>query len=230
MSNIKVENPQKNINDSTLVIPRNAIPNKNPIYLFLKRGQDIFFSLLAIITLLPVLLLISLIIVLDDPSGSPIFCQVRCGKNGRPFRMLKFRSMRKGAEDDLKNLLVSNEMDGPVFKIKDDPRITKFGKFIRKTSLDELPQLFNILIGDMSIVGPRPALPREVDFYNTYHNQRLLVRPGLTCIWQIQPLRNSINFEDWVNLDIEYINKQSFLLDLKIIFKTISAVFKGYGE
>ena len=200
------------------------------LYLFLKRFQDIFFSLLAILVLLPLLLVIGVVIFIDDPKGSPIFVQTRCGKNGKKFNMYKFRSMRVGAEQDLEKLLKDNEMDGPVFKIKDDPRITKVGKFIRKTSIDELPQLFNILMGDMSIVGPRPALPREVEQYGEYESQRLLVIPGLTCYWQIQPGRNDIPFSDWVKLDIRYINERSFWTDWKIIFLTVTAVLTGQGE
>lgn len=199
-------------------------------YLFFKRVQDVFFSLLAIIVLMPVLLIVALVIFIDDPKGSPIFVQVRCGKMGKPFKMYKFRSMRVGAEQGLEYLLKDNEMDGPVFKIKDDPRITKVGKFIRKTSIDELPQLFNILIGDMSIVGPRPALPREVEQYGEYEAQRLFVTPGLTCYWQIQPSRNDISFMDWVKLDIRYINERSFWTDWKIIFRTVITVFSADGE
>ena len=134
------------------------------------------------------------------------------------------------AEERLEELMHLNEQSGPAFKIKDDPRITKVGKFIRKTSIDELPQLFNILMGDMSIVGPRPALPREVEQYGEYESQRLLVIPGLTCYWQIQPARNDIPFSDWVKLDIRYINERSFWTDWKIIFRTVITVFSADGE
>lgn len=203
--------------------------NENKLYVFFKRTQDIFFSVLALLVLSPFLLLTAVIIIIDDPKGGPIFSQVRCGKNGKKFKIYKFRSMYAGAEDELSDLLSSNEMSGPVFKIKDDPRITRVGKIIRKTSIDELPQLINILKGDMSIVGPRPALPREVEKYTEYEEQRLLVTPGLTCYWQIQPNRNSIDFDDWVKLDIRYINDRSFLTDWKIIFKTVGVVFTGQG-
>lgn len=238
MSQIQLENTTENVikNDlqldeiDTPIMPKADISKANLGYLFLKRLQDIFFSGLAVIVLLPVLLLVALIIVVDDPKGSPFFKQLRCGKNGKQFYMYKFRSMRVGAEADLEALLKDNEMDGPVFKIKDDPRITRVGKFIRRTSIDELPQLINILKGDMSIVGPRPALPREVEIYNEYEAQRLLVTPGLTCYWQIQPNRNEISFADWVKFDIRYINDRSFFIDWKIIFRTVKTVFMLNGE
>jgi lipopolysaccharide/colanic/teichoic acid biosynthesis glycosyltransferase len=144
--------------------------------------------------------------------------------------MHKFRSMYVDAEDRLAEILKDNEMDGPAFKIKDDPRITRVGRVIRKTSLDELPQLWNVLKGDMSIVGPRPALPREVELYNEEQKQRMYVTPGLTCYWQIQPRRNDISFDDWMALDLKYIQERSFLVDWKIIFKTVGAVIRKEGE
>lgn len=149
-------------------------------------------------------------IVIDDPSAGPIFSQERVGRNGKPFKFYKFRSMCPNAEAKLGDLLDQNEMDGPVFKIKDDPRITRVGKFIRKTSLDELPQLWNILRGDMSIVGPRPALPREVEQDGEYEKQRLYVTPGLSCYWQIAPHRNDLSFEEWMALDVKYVKERSF--------------------
>ena len=144
--------------------------------------------------------------------------------------MYKFRTMCVDAEDKLVNLLTENEMDGPVFKIKNDPRITRAGKFLRRTSIDELPQLINVLKGDMSIVGPRPALPRETELYNDYQRQRMYVTPGLTCYWQIQPNRNGIPFDEWIELDIRYIQERSLRVDWKIILMTIGAVFRGHGE
>ena len=204
--------------------------NRKHVYALLQRSRDIFFSLLAIIVLSPLMLLTALLIVLDDPHGGPIFSQYRVGKNGRKFKLYKFRSMVVHAEDNLESLMQQNEMDGPVFKIKKDPRITRIGHFIRKTSIDELPQLFNILKGEMSIVGPRPSLPREVEKYTPYQMQRLLVTPGLTCYWQIQPQRNSLSFEEWVALDIQYIQDRSYWLDWKIIFKTVDAVLTCQGE
>ncbi len=194
-------------------------------YWIVRRAQDIIFSLISLIVLSPLMLLVAIIIFADDPKGSPIFTQIRCGRNGRPFKFYKFRTMCVDAESKLETLLKDNEMDGPAFKIKNDPRITRMGKFLRKTSIDELPQLLNILKGDMSIVGPRPAVPREVQQYNDYQRQRLYITPGLTCYWQIQPDRNSLTFDEWMELDIRYINERSFLTDWKIIFKTVKAVF-----
>ena len=194
-----------------------------------RRIQDILLSLIAIVGLSPLMLLTALAILIDDPKGSPIFAQERVGRGGKPFRLLKFRSMCVDAEDKLAALRSDNEMDGPVFKIKDDPRITRVGRIIRKVSIDELPQLFNILKGDMSIVGPRPALPGEVAEYGEYERQRLLVKPGLTCYWQIQPRRNDISFDEWMDLDIKYIQERSFAVDWKIIFKTFGAVLTGQG-
>lgn len=199
-------------------------------YWILRRTQDILFSSMALIVLAPLLGLIALVIYIDDPKGSPIFTQIRCGRDGKPFKFYKFRSMCIDAEDKLNELLKNNEKDGPVFKIKEDPRITRVGKFIRKTSLDELPQFINIWKGDMSMVGPRPALPREVEQYNDYQKQRLYVQPGLTCYWQIQPHRDNISFNEWIDLDIKYIKERSFLVDWKIIFLTVKAVLFSQGE
>jgi lipopolysaccharide/colanic/teichoic acid biosynthesis glycosyltransferase len=144
--------------------------------------------------------------------------------------MYKFRSMYVDAEERLSEILKDNEMDGPAFKMKDDPRITRVGRVIRKISLDELPQLWNVLKGDMSIVGPRPALPREVKQYTKEQKQRMYVTPGLTCYWQIQPRRNEISFDDWMAMDLKYIQERSFLVDWKIIFKTVVAVIRKEGE
>ncbi len=203
---------------------------KKPVYAFFKRCFDFITSLLASIILLIPMLVISLIIVIDSPGASPIFVQKRIGKNGKIIKFYKFRSMCPNAESKLSELLEKNEMDGPAFKIKDDPRITRVGRFIRKTSIDELPQLWNILKGDISLVGPRPPLPREVEQYDEYMRQRLAVKPGLTCYWQIQPKRNSLTFDEWVELDLKYIQKRSFWTDIKIIFQTVGAVFHGEGE
>ena len=199
-------------------------------YWILRRGQDILFSLIALLILWPVMLIVALIVFIDDPHGSPFFGQVRCGRDGKLFKMYKFRSMYVDAEERLKDLLKDNEMDGPAFKMKDDPRITRVGRFIRATSLDELPQLLNIFKGEMSIVGPRPALPREVEQYNELQKQRMYVTPGLTCYWQIQPKRNDISFDEWMALDLKYIQERSFWVDWKIIFKTIGAVIHKEGE
>lgn len=192
------------------------VPNENKVYLFLKRLIDIVGSGLGILILIPVFLIIGILIKLEDPKGSVFFSQKRNGLNGKEFNMYKFRSMVHNAEDLLESLMSKNEMDGPVFKIKDDPRITKIGKFIRKTSLDELPQLFNVLKGDMSLVGPRPPIPREVIQYNKYQYQRLLVKPGITCYWQISG-RNNIDFDEWVELDLKYIKERNLFKDIYII-------------
>ena len=199
-------------------------------YWVLRRAQDIVFSLLALILLAPLALLISLAIVLDSPGDGAIFRQRRVGRDGKLFWLYKFRTMCLDAEEQLNELLSQNQMDGPVFKIKGDPRITRVGRFLRKTSLDELPQLLNVLQGDMSIVGPRPALPREVELYSDYQRQRLYVTPGLSCYWQIAPHRNEMSFDEWVALDMKYIQERSFWVDWKIIFLTVRAMLMKYGE
>ncbi len=214
---------------SVRIDPKEVLRSKKG-YWRIRRTQDIFFSLLALIILAPFMLLTALTIWIDSPGASPIFSQDRVGRKGKVFKFLKFRSMVPNAEAKLNELLDKNEMDGPVFKIKDDPRITRVGKFIRKTSIDELPQLINILRGDMSIVGPRPALPREVEQYDEYEQQRLYVTPGLTCYWQIQPHRNDLTFDEWMELDLKYIRERSFLVDWKIIFGTVKAVLGMQGE
>ncbi len=200
------------------------------IYLAFKRIFDICLSTVSIIILFIPSLILSFLIFCDDPHGSPIFVQTRIGKNGKKFKFYKFRSMVVGAEEMLDDLLEYNEADGNAFKMKDDPRITRIGRFIRKTSIDELPQLINILKGDMSFVGPRPPIPREVDNYTDYQKQRLSVTPGLTCYWQTTPNRNDMPFDEWVALDLKYIENRSALVDLKLIFKTFSVMFTGQGR
>ena len=212
------------------VIDREENLKSHRVYWFFRRAQDIFFSLIAMIVLSPLMLIIALAVVIDDPSAGPIFVQERVGRDGKLFRFYKFRSMCANAEDKLDDLLEENEMDGPVFKIREDPRITRVGKIIRKISVDELPQLWNILKGDMSIVGPRPALPREVAQYGEYEKQRLYITPGLSCYWQIAPHRNDLSFEEWMDLDIKYVQERSFLVDWKIIFKTVGVCLLGQGE
>ncbi len=201
-----------------------TLVNDSKVYLVLKRIMDIVGSLVGIVLTLPIMVIVAVLIKLEDPKGPILFSQERNGQYPKTFKMYKFRSMYVDAEERLHELMHLNEQTGPAFKMKDDPRITKVGKFIRKTSLDELPQLFNILKGDMSIVGPRPAIPREVALYNEYQKQRLLVKPGLTCIWQVSG-RNHIGFDDWVELDIEYIKTRNLWLDIKLILKTIPALF-----
>ncbi len=200
------------------------------MYLRHKRVQDIVLSVLALIMLFPLMLLISLIIMIDSPGANPIFIQTRVGLNGKKFRFFKFRTMHPDAEKYLEELMSKNEMTGPVFKIKNDPRITRVGKILRKTSLDELPQLWNVLKGDMSLVGPRPALPRETEMYDEKAWKRTEVVPGLTCYWQIQPHRNSLSFEEWLALDMKYIQERSMLVDWKIMLSTVSAVIHMEGE
>lgn len=205
--------------ERTTISREDALRGKRA-YWFFRRAQDVFFSALAIVALMPLMLAVALLVVLDSPGSGPIFTQTRVGRDGRHFRLYKFRTMVPDAEARLKDLLKYNEMSGPAFKIKHDPRITRIGRFLRKSGIDELPQLFNVLRGDMSIVGPRPPLPREVAQYDDYARQRLYITPGITCYWQIQPRRNEMNFRDWVDLDIKYIRERSFLVDWKIIFRT----------
>ena len=200
------------------------LERESKLYLFIKRSIDIICSLAGIIVLSPVFLIVAILIKIEDPKGSIFFCQERNGQHPNTFKMYKFRSMVHNAEELLKDLQHKNEQTGPAFKITDDPRITKVGKFIRKTSLDELPQLFNVLKGDMSLVGPRPPIPREVREYNSYQMQRLLVKPGLTCIWQVSG-RNNIGFDEWVDMDLEYIKTRNLLLDIKLILKTVKVLF-----
>ncbi|MTP73787.1 sugar transferase [Turicibacter sanguinis] len=199
------------------------IVNDTKLYLFLKRLLDIVVAITGLILASPLMLIVSILIKIEDPKGAIIFKQVRVGQYPNTFKMYKFRSMYVDAEDRIQELMHLNEQTGPVFKIKDDPRITKVGKFIRKTSLDELPQLINVLKGEMSLVGPRPAIPREVKLYNDYQMQRLLVKPGITCIWQVSG-RNHIGFDEWVDLDIEYIKTRNLWLDIKLILMTIPAL------
>ena len=200
------------------------VVTKKPIYTFLKRTMDIVASLIGLILLSPLFLIVAILIKLEDPKGKIFFAQVRNGVTPTTFKMYKFRSMLHNAEDLLHDLMDQNEQSGPVFKITDDPRITKIGKFIRKTSIDELPQLINVLKGEMSLVGPRPPIPHEVEQYTEYQKQRLLVKPGLTCIWQVSG-RNNIGFEEWVEMDLEYIKNRSLWLDIKLILKTVGVLF-----
>lgn len=202
---------------------------ENPVYLAVKRCFDIVFSLLCIIVFAIPILFVMLLIVIDSPGASPIYTQYRVGKNGRVFKFYKLRSMVPEADQMLDSLLDQNEMEGPAFKISNDPRITRVGRVIRKTCIDELPQLWNILKGDMSFVGPRPPLPREVEQYNDFQRNRLSVVPGLTCYWQIQPNRNSLTFDKWLELDLKYIEERNVKTDLMIIFKTVGAVLNMEG-
>lgn len=193
-------------------------------YLFVKRFADIVLSLTGLIVLSPVFLIVAVAIKLDS-KGSVIYSQTRIGKNRVPFTMYKFRSMCVDADDRLNDLQDLNERDGPVFKIRNDPRVTKVGFFIRKTCIDELPQLVNIIKGEMSIVGPRPPLPNEVEQYTPYHMQRLSVTPGLTCYWQISD--RDMTFDEWVDSDTRYIRKRSTLVDINIVLKTVLIIIRG---
>ena len=210
-------------NEKELIVKRDELVNDHVIYLVLKRLMDIVGASLGLMLASPIMLIVAILIKLEDPKGPIFFSQVRNGAYPKTFKMYKFRSMYIDAEERLEELMHLNEQSGPAFKIKDDPRITKVGKFIRKTSLDELPQLFNVLKGEMSLVGPRPAIPREVDKYTDYQKQRLFVKPGITCIWQVSG-RNNIGFDEWVELDIEYIKTRSLWIDLKLILLTIPAM------
>ncbi len=205
-------------------------PDARPVYCFAKRCFDVVCSFLGLVVLFVPLLIVALIIMIDSPGAPPVYVQQRVGKNGKIFKFYKFRSMVPNADEMLDVLLDKNEMQGPVFKIKDDPRITKFGSFIRRASIDELPQLWNVIKGDMSLVGPRPPLVREVEQYDEYQMQRLSVTPGITCYWQVQPKRNSLSFDRWLELDLKYIRERSFLLDIKLLFLTVGAVFGLEGE
>ena len=197
--------------------------NRQYGYRITKRVFDVIASLLGLVILSPVFLVLAICIKLDD--GGPVFySQERIGKNGKPFKMYKFRSMRVNADKELEEIARQNEVDGAMFKIKNDSRITRIGKFIRKTSIDEFPQLVNVLLGQMSIVGPRPPLPREVVEYTNYDKQRLYVSPGCTGLWQVT-VRNSVGFDEMVNIDLHYIQRRSVFLDLKIIIKTIKVIF-----
>lgn len=195
-----------------------------------KRLFDIFFATLILLFFLPLMVIIAIVIVIDDPSAGPFYKQVRVGRHGKEFYMYKFRTMRANADQMIQELAKQNEMDGPVFKMKEDPRITRVGKFLRKLSLDELMQFFNVFKGDMTLVGPRPPLPREVQHYTDYQRLRLLVTPGITCTWQIHRNRNDVPFEEWVEMDIEYIQTRTYLNDIKIMLKTPIVMLSATGR
>ncbi|GAB7171656.1 sugar transferase [Lactiplantibacillus plantarum subsp. plantarum] len=197
-------------------------------YRFVKRVFDFVASLLGLIILSPLFLIIAIAIKAEDPKGSVFYSQTRLGRGETPFKMYKFRSMVSNADQLLEELLKNNEIDGAMFKMQDDPRVTKIGKFIRKYSIDELPQLLNVLQGSMSLVGPRPPLPREVEEYSDYDKQRLAVKPGCTGLWQAT-VRNSVGFDDMVKLDLTYISKRSVAFDVYILFKTVVIMFKPNG-
>ncbi len=196
-------------------------------YRTMKRGIDISLSLIGILLTLPVWVVVAIAIKCDS-RGPVIFKQIRVGKDGHLFTFYKFRSMHLGAEEMKIKLKHLSTAEGPIFKIKDDPRVTRIGRFLRRTTLDELPQLFNVLKGEMSLVGPRPPLPEEVALYTPLQRKRLDVTPGLTCLWQVSG-RSEVSFSEWVQLDLYYIQHQSLLLDIKILIRTIPAVLSRRG-
>lgn len=197
-------------------------------YRFIKRVFDFVASLLGLIILSPLFLIIAIAIKVEDLKGAVFYSQTRLGRGEVPFKMYKFRSMVSNADELLEKLLKDNEIDGAMFKMQDDPRVTKIGRFIRKYSIDELPQLLNVLQGSMSLVGPRPPLPREVEEYSDYDKQRLAVKPGCTGLWQAT-VRNSVGFDEMVKLDLTYISKRSVAFDVYILFKTVVIMFKPNG-
>ena len=199
-------------------------------YRFVKRAFDIVFSAAILVCFCWLYLIIAILVKADDPKGSVIFSQDRVGKDGRVFKMHKFRSMCVDAESKLEELRKLNEKTGPVFKIKDDPRVTRVGHWLRKLSLDELPQFWDVLVGHISIVGPRPALPKETEQYTDYQRQRLLVKPGITCYWQTRRDRDSITFDEWVDLDLLYIRKCGIWTDVKLIIQTVGVVLTAQGN
>lgn len=196
---------------------------KSKAYLIAKRITDVLFSGIGLIILSPVFVIVAIAIKLDS-KGPIFFKQDRVGKDEEIFSMYKFRSMVVNAEELKKALENQNEMSGPMFKMKKDPRITRVGRFIRKTSIDELPQLVNVIKGDMSLVGPRPSLPKEVEQFEPWMKERLTVQPGITCFWQVMG-RNSIPFEEWMKLDVKYVRERNYFLDIKLIFKTFFVLF-----
>lgn len=214
--------------DTTPVLTVSDIPS-NYSELFVKRVVDVLFSLMVIVCGSPVFAVIAIMIKLDSP-GPVFFRQTRSGLRGRKFGVYKFRTMVANAEALQKELMAKNEMTGPVFKMTDDPRITRVGKFLRKTGIDEFPQFLNVFVGDMSIVGPRPPLPKEVAQYDRWQMRRLAMKPGITCIWQVAPNRNGISFEDWMRMDMEYIDNWSLTLDFVLIIKTVGTMFRADGK
>lgn len=196
---------------------------KNMGYFIIKRLIDIIGALCGILIISPVMIVVAFWIKLDS-KGPIFFTQKRVGRDENEFMMYKFRSMCTDAEVLLAKLKADNEMSGPMFKMKEDPRITKIGKFIRKTSIDELPQLINILKGEMSLVGPRPSLPKEVAQLTSYQKQRLVAKPGLTCYWQVNG-RSDVSFEEWMKMDVDYLRERNTLVDIVLIFKTVGVLF-----
>ncbi|WP_027955576.1 sugar transferase [Halobacillus kuroshimensis] len=204
------------------------VPSPTRTYFIMKRTFDLLAALIGLVILSPVFLIVSILIKWEDPKGPVLFKQLRVGESGSTFYMYKFRSMVYNAEEMLDTLIDQNEVEGPMFKMKRDPRITKVGYWIRRTSIDEFPQLINVLRGEMSLVGPRPPLPREVIIYSNYDMQRLLIRPGCTGMWQVSG-RSNVSFKEMVQLDLYYIQHQSLKLDMKLLFKTFYVVVSSKG-
>lgn len=200
------------------------------LYRFLKRGFDILASFSALIILSPVILILVILIFIDDPHGSPIYVQKRIGWNGKEFNFYKLRSMYVDAESHVQELRSNNTFSGPVFKMENDPRITRVGRFIRKTTLDETPQFVNVIKGDMSLVGPRPPVKWEADEYTPFQRLRFSIKPGLTCYWQIAPRKYEMDFNDYVLLDIKYMKDMSILTDLRLMLKTVAVVINVGNE
>lgn len=218
------------VDEKTAKRMRSILEKSYAAYWKKKRTFDVIVTGLLLVLLILPMLLLALIIWIDDPHGSPFYKQVRIGRHGKPFLMYKFRTMYVDADKRKAELMAQNEMDGPVFKMKNDPRVTRFGRILRKCSIDELPQLFNVFKGNMSLVGPRPPLPSETAEYTDYDKLRLLVTPGITCTWQIAPHRNDMPFSKWVEMDLTYIENRTTLLDIKIILKTPIAMLKATGR
>jgi lipopolysaccharide/colanic/teichoic acid biosynthesis glycosyltransferase len=203
------------------------VVRESAAYRIAKRSFDLLLAMGGLVLLVPIIPLIAVMIKLDTP-GPVFFRQQRIGRRGRPFAFYKFRSMFVDADERKKDVEALNEQDGPVFKVRSDPRVTDVGRFLRRSSLDEIPQIFNVVKGEMSIVGPRPPLPTEVSRYQPWHRRRLEVTPGITCLWQISG-RSHLSFNEWMRLDMEYLKQRSFRTDLLIFFKTIPAVIARKG-
>lgn len=224
---LKTKSPVEREGSQLVWIDKEKI-QKQKGYDFVKRLIDFFAGIVGIILISPIMLWIGYKIHKDEPGSPVIFAQKRVGRNGKLFTMYKFRSMCVDAEKKLDGLVDKNEIKGAMFKMKEDPRVTEFGKFIRRTSLDELPQLVNVIKGDMSLIGPRPPLQREVAEYTQYDMQRLLVKPGCSGLWQVNG-RNDVHFKEMVNFDIEYIQNRALSYDVKLIFKTIEVMVRKDG-
>ena len=216
--------------EKPVIIDRKQNLREHRLYWVGRRTQDVVLSALALVVLSPVMLATAIAIVVDDPSAGPIFSQERIGRDGKPFKFYKFRSMYVDAEERKKELMAQNEVQGLMFKMENDPRITKVGRFIRKTSIDELPQFWNILKGDMSLVGTRPPTVDEFERYEAKHKCRLSMTPGLTGLWQVSGRSDIKDFDEVVQLDMQYIDNWSILKDIKILLLTVGIVITGKGS